>query len=89
MLRLSPHAVERLEISVESLCMDCALFISDNATEINSVQEQEMLEMMQGREDQKITSARNADIAKHRQNPPGARVFRVEFEVLSLQRIGI
>jgi hypothetical protein len=57
MLRLSLHAVERLEISVESLCTDFALIISDNATEVNRIEEQQFLEMMQRAEDQKIMRA--------------------------------
>jgi hypothetical protein len=44
---LSPHAIKHLEISVESLCMDFALFVSENATEVTRIREQQPLEMIQ------------------------------------------
>jgi hypothetical protein len=72
MLRLSAHAIDHLEMSVESLCVDFALFISDNATEINRIQEQQLLEVIQPGEDQKIISACNTQIVKQRNDGLGA-----------------
>jgi hypothetical protein len=51
MFRLSPHAVEPLEMSVESLGMDFTLFVSDNAAEVNCIQGQQLLEIIQPGED--------------------------------------
>jgi hypothetical protein len=88
-LRLSPHAIARLELSVESLCMDFAPFVSDNAREVNRIQEQQRFEMIHQGGDQKIISAWSGQIAKQRKDRMGARVFRVAFEPACLQRIGI
>jgi hypothetical protein len=46
-LRLSLHAIAHLEMSVESVCMDFALFVSDNATEVSRIREQQLPEMIQ------------------------------------------
>jgi hypothetical protein len=46
-LSLSPHAIKHLEISVESLCMDFALFVSENTTEVTRIREQQLLEIIQ------------------------------------------
>jgi hypothetical protein len=45
-LRPSPHTIAHLELSVGSLCMDSAPFVSDNAREVNRIQEQQRLEMI-------------------------------------------
>jgi hypothetical protein len=74
MLRLSPHALERIEISIESLYTAFALFVRDRATAVNGIKEQRLLhDMMQRGEDQKILSAWSAQIAKQRKDWLGAR----------------
>jgi hypothetical protein len=89
MLCLSPHAVAHLEMTVESLCMDFAAFVSANVTEVNRIQKQQLLEMIQRGEDQKIIDACSAQIAKKKTDRLGARVFKVAFEAGCLQRIWI
>jgi predicted Zn-dependent protease len=88
-LRLSPRAITHFELSVESLCMDLAPFVSDNAREVNRIQEQQRLQMIHQGEDQKIISAWSGQIAQQRKDRMGAQVFRVDFEAACLQRIGI
>jgi hypothetical protein len=46
-LCLSPHEIKHFEISVESLCIDFALFVSENATEGTRIRRQQLLEMIQ------------------------------------------
>jgi hypothetical protein len=53
----SHHAIKHLEMSVESLCIDFALFVSDNTTEVICIKKRQLLEMVQRGEDQKIVSA--------------------------------
>jgi hypothetical protein len=52
--------------------MDCALFVSDNTTEVNRIQEQQSPKMIQRGEDQKIISASSAQMAEQRKDGPGA-----------------
>jgi hypothetical protein len=47
MLHQNRHAIGHVEMFAESLCMNFALFVSDNATEVNLIQEQQLLDMIQ------------------------------------------
>jgi hypothetical protein len=85
MLPLNPNSVERLGISIESLCMDFALFASGNASEVNRILEPQLLKVMKRREDRNIINAWSARITKQRKDRLGPRGFRMTFEALFLE----
>jgi hypothetical protein len=89
MLRPNRHAIWHVEMFAESLCMDLALFVSDNATEVNRIQEQPLIEMIQRGADQEIISAWSAQIAKQRKDGLSTQLSGVAFEDACSQRTGI